>query len=679
MALSNATNGATGKAHGLTGKHGDKHAASVTGLEFLTGETIATGDATDAQPKQGVSFASLVQTIARTVLPATRKADAAIDIGADTPALETQGNADKPDNPVALLALALHGDTRADQAASAKAKATPKTSDAPAISTEIPVAVTESVTKQPHEGKHLGKRIHELKQRVIVADNAKLSVEPVINAKPVTDVDKAEPIADTAPSDAVVSDKPDQAAPINSIAQQPVAPVAAPIVSEGKSPEHRAVTGKQAPAISGKAAAKTKHEDLTNSVLGIDQPKHELTVDAQQPVVPVAAPIISEGKSPEQRAVTRKPAVAVSGEVAVAAESNREAPVASNSDARQPEDITQPKPEAIRTAQVVDLANTQKKSQIDFINIQKSNDFSDKASDKMVSGSAAVPARVSADVKAVPEVRPARTIAAAELPQSTPSIQTKDTPKVEAANTDAPEIDTNDVQPVRTEPAPVVRADATVRDVQQPQFTAPAQPATITTNLTGALNSQVVDMGVSGQWIDDIARQIASIGTNPGHGSFRIESQALGGVRVDIAPSVHGVGCDVLMRVDNDAAFAALDKDRDRLVQDARMASVRIGELRIDRLAPAQDAQGSGSSTSQQQGNSSGQQGNQQAMNQTNTQTGGQGGQQPGRQDAAAMNSQRDGQNSPKAPFTNAVMNSAERDDVARSTRSDRSDTARYA
>jgi hypothetical protein len=224
-----------------------------------------------------------------------------------------------------------------------------------------------------------------------------------------------------------------------------------------------------------------------------------------------------------------------------------------------------------------------------------------------------------------------------------------------------------------------VRTDATVRDVQQPQFTAPAQPATITTNLTGALNSQVVDMGVSGQWIDDIARQIASIGANPGHGSFRIESQALGGVRVDIAPSVHGVGSDVLMRVDNDAAFAALDKDRDRLVQDARMASVRIGELRIDRLAPAQDAQGSGSSTSQQQGNSSGQQGNQQAMNQTNTQTGGQGGQQPGRQDAAAMNSQRDGQNSPKAPFTNAVMNSAERDDVARSTRSDRSDTARYA
>jgi len=617
MALSNATHGATGKAHGLTGKHGDKHAASATGLEFLTGETIATGDVTDAQPKQGVSFASLVQTIARTVLPAARKADAAIDTGADTPTLETQGNADKPDNPVALLALALHGDTRSDQAASAKAKATPKTSDAPAISTEIPVAVTESVTKQPHEGKHLGKRIHELKQRAIVADNAKLSVEPVINAKPVTDVDKAEPIADTAPSDAVVSDKPDQAAPINSIAQQPVVPIAAPIVSEGKSPEHRAVT--------------------------------------------------------------RKPADGVSGKVAVAAESNREAPIASNSDARQPEDITQPKPEAIRTAQVVDLANTQKKSQIDFINIQKSNDFSDKASDKMVSGSAAVPAQPSADVKAVPEVRPARTIAAAEQLQSAPSIQTKDAPKVEAANTDAPEIDTNDVQPVRADAAPVLRTDATVRDVQQPQFTAPAQPATITTNLTGALNSQVVDMGVSGQWIDDIARQIASIGANPGHGSFRIESQALGGVRVDIAPSVHGAGSDVLMRVDNDAAFAALDKDRDRLVQDARMASVRIGELRIDRLAPAQDAQGSGSSTSQQQGNASGQQGNQQAMNQTNTQTGGQGGQQPGRQDATAMNSQRDGQNSPKAPFTNAVMNSAERDDVARSTRSDRGDTARYA
>ena len=266
-------------------------------------------------------------------------------------------------------------------------------------------------------------------------------------------MDKAEPIADTAPSDAVVSDKPDQAVAVNSIAQLPVVPVAAPIISEGKSPEHRAVTG--------------------------------------------------------------KPAVAVSGEVAVAAESNREAPVASNSDARQPEDITQPKPEAIRTAHVVDRGNTQKEYQIDFINIQKSNDFSDKVSDQIVPGSAAIPAQPSADVKVVPELRPARTIAAAEQLQSTPSIQTKDAPKVEAANTDAPEIDTNDVQPARTEPAPVVRADATVRDVQQPQFTAPAQPATITTNLTGALNSQVVDMGVSGQWIDDIARQIAVVFFQP--------------------------------------------------------------------------------------------------------------------------------------------------------------------
>lgn len=208
-----------------------------------------------------------------------------------------------------------------------------------------------------------------------------------------------------------------------------------------------------------------------------------------------------------------------------------------------------------------------------------------------------------------------------------------------------------------------------------------SQPSATGTSVGGALNSQVVDMGVSGQWIEDIARQIASIGANPGHGSFRIESAGLGGVRVDIAPGAGGSGSDVLMRVDNDAAFAALSEDRDRLMQDARMGSVRIGELRIDRLAPAQDAQRSDMGGSSQQNNGSAQQqaASQSSMAQNSAQMGGQGGQQQARQDAASLGGHNQGGQNPKAPFTTTVLRGADADEANGPMRSGRGDSARYA
>ncbi len=241
-----------------------------------------------------------------------------------------------------------------------------------------------------------------------------------------------------------------------------------------------------------------------------------------------------------------------------------------------------------------------------------------------------------------------------------------------------------DAPPARLEvAADAPRVEGASQPLPAPISSAAPPSVQPTSNLSvgGSLGQQVVDMGVSGQWIEDVARQIASIAANPGHGSFRIASHELGAVRVDIAPSAIGNGSDILMRVDNDAAFAALSDDKDRLMQDARMASVRIGELRIDRVpSPQEAARGDMSGNSQQQQNSATQQqGNPSSPAQTSAQMGGNGSHQQGRQDAAALAGQNQGGQNPKAPFTTTVMRDGQADEAAGSMRSGRGDSARYA
>lgn len=190
--------------------------------------------------------------------------------------------------------------------------------------------------------------------------------------------------------------------------------------------------------------------------------------------------------------------------------------------------------------------------------------------------------------------------------------------------------------------------------------------------LSGALDRQVVDMGVSGQWIDDIARQIATVAANPGHGSFRIASEALGAVRVDLTPGKDG--SDVLMTVDNDAARVALTNEADRLMQDARLASVRLGEVRVERAVPSADAPRS--DTSQQQGGGQGAPAHAQAAM---GQGGSQADQHSARYDPGPAMSQQQGGNSPKTPFIKSVLHDSGTAEQPAPDRGRTPDRARYA
>ena len=189
-----------------------------------------------------------------------------------------------------------------------------------------------------------------------------------------------------------------------------------------------------------------------------------------------------------------------------------------------------------------------------------------------------------------------------------------------------------------------------------------------------ALDQQVIDLGVSGQWIDDIAKQIATVASNPGQGRFRIASEQLGGVQVDIRPGTHG--SDIRMTVDSEAGHLALMKDQGRLMEDAQLAAVRLGDVRIDRVsAPAESQRGNGEgdrhdAQSQQQAHSGAQS--------SAGQNGGQQGQQQGRPDLAGMDMGNNGGNA-KTPFTRTVIRDAVAADAMAAARNSSSDGARYA
>lgn len=567
MALSNATQQAPGKAHALAGKHGAKHAAQLTGLEFLTG---AGADA-DGAALEGSGFASLVQSLAKSIIPATPKVpEAGVLPGAAETGAQPAATA-TVDNPDALLALALQGEKQAGEQA--------KGADIPVLP-ETESAVPPDPKAVRHGDKH--KRAHDGKLRGQAIAAAARSGDEI-----------AKRLA--------IGEKGESSAP----------------------PPNSETPGTPVPATSGA---------VPQSLVPGQQPNEAV----------VAAGAQGEG----------------SGRESIPADAR---PVA-NSTSR-PEGLPQPER---RDEQAENAFNKISES------ISTNNGKEKEKSEKLTSNSAPGVTPSQAGQGGVKAAGDGDRIAPTTASQHDKGESTADkTDKTDRA--EAPRVAAEPVSSARGgAPAPEFRSSA-----PSPAFSgASAQPV----DLTAALGSQVVDMGVSGQWIDDIARQIASIGANPGHGSFRIESQGLGGVRVDIAPGERG--SNVVMRVDNDAAFAALDKDRDRLMQDARMGSVRIGELRIDRVAAMPDAQGSGSATSQQNGNS-GQQPGQQSFAQNNAQTGGQGAPQQGRPDASLLGGQgngaRDNQPSPKAPFTTTVMREGQADEASLSSRSGRSDSARYA
>ena len=190
------------------------------------------------------------------------------------------------------------------------------------------------------------------------------------------------------------------------------------------------------------------------------------------------------------------------------------------------------------------------------------------------------------------------------------------------------------------------------------------------TDVGATLQSQVIDMGVGGQWIDRVAREITALAQGGGHSRFQLSPPNLGRLQIDVWQGDGGGRVQLL--TETDEAAQRLRQDQSSLQADVRLSALSLDRIVIDRAPGAFGAshdQGAQSGAGRQHSDTADRSGNQagsQAGNQAAAQNGGNGGSAAGQG---------------KAPFRRDVFNDRTQADVQDGRLSGRPDDGhvRYA
>jgi flagellar hook-length control protein FliK len=95
------------------------------------------------------------------------------------------------------------------------------------------------------------------------------------------------------------------------------------------------------------------------------------------------------------------------------------------------------------------------------------------------------------------------------------------------------------------------------------------------------LSGQVIDMGVGGQWIDRVAREIAALAEGSGHSRFQLSPPNLGRLQIDVWQGEGGGRVQLL--TETDEAATRLRQDQASLQADARLSALSLDRIVIDR------------------------------------------------------------------------------------------------
>ncbi|HWJ70343.1 MAG TPA: flagellar hook-length control protein FliK [Sphingobium sp.] len=97
------------------------------------------------------------------------------------------------------------------------------------------------------------------------------------------------------------------------------------------------------------------------------------------------------------------------------------------------------------------------------------------------------------------------------------------------------------------------------------------------------LGDQVIDMGVSGQWIDRMAREITALAEGGGHSRFTLNPPHLGRLQVDLWQGLEATS--VRFVAETDEAARRLGEGRAALQADARLVALNLGSVTIEKSA----------------------------------------------------------------------------------------------
>ncbi|MBB5984287.1 flagellar hook-length control protein FliK [Sphingobium lignivorans] len=128
---------------------------------------------------------------------------------------------------------------------------------------------------------------------------------------------------------------------------------------------------------------------------------------------------------------------------------------------------------------------------------------------------------------------------------------------------------------------PVLQSELMATPVRVVAGPAPAESA------GAALGEQVIDMGVSGQWIDRMAREITDLAAGTGHSRFTLSPPHLGRLEIDLWRD--GAETNVRLLAETDEAARRLAEGRPALQGDARLASISLGTITVEKAATQQD------------------------------------------------------------------------------------------
>jgi flagellar hook-length control protein FliK len=103
-----------------------------------------------------------------------------------------------------------------------------------------------------------------------------------------------------------------------------------------------------------------------------------------------------------------------------------------------------------------------------------------------------------------------------------------------------------------------------------------------------ALGEQVIDMGVSGQWIDRMAQEIAGLATGTGHSRFTLSPPHLGRVQVDLWQGQDAT--NVRLMAETDEAARRLAEGSQSLAADARLTALSLGMVTVEKASAPFDS-----------------------------------------------------------------------------------------
>ena len=97
------------------------------------------------------------------------------------------------------------------------------------------------------------------------------------------------------------------------------------------------------------------------------------------------------------------------------------------------------------------------------------------------------------------------------------------------------------------------------------------------------LGDKAIDMDVSGQWIDRMAREIASIAEGTGHSRFQLTPPNLGRIQVDLWRGDDKM--NVRLVAETDEAARRLNEGRSALENHARIGALSLGSVSVEKAS----------------------------------------------------------------------------------------------